>query len=456
MNFNLKGSFVLFFCLLSRSVFADFSSAMVDYQEKKYPEAMVELKRIASLGHKDSQFNIGAMYYRGEGVEKNPIEAYGWMALSAESGSEGHAKIRDVVQSKLSPKEATLALARAEELLKQYGEAAIQKNLSPVLLSDEDCVFKTEKIQLMQPVYPDSAQNEGIMGTVDVSYDLDANGFARNYAVIVATNEVFIAPTMKAMADLRFQPYMVSGKPTPVIGKKIRVNYRLQDSKLDKKKLQSYMASLKEKAVMGSSYEKYVYAYAMDIVPEIQYEKKEINEWMYASAQMGFPAAQYQLGRNLLYGEGCEVDNNKASQWLTLSARSSSPDAQYFLGSNMLIGSTFEKNKRQGIEWLNHAAAAHHQKALVKLAWIYSVDSEADIYNPKRALELIGSVYESYGDKLTISETLAVAQAANQMFDEAIKNQQAAIAIAKKIKNMPTDVLEQRLAMYKSHQALRE
>jgi TPR repeat protein len=71
-----------FFLLLSSFARADFTVAMANYEAKKFPEAMEEFKRLASLGHKDSQMNLGVMYFRGEGLAKDLIEAYAWMALA--------------------------------------------------------------------------------------------------------------------------------------------------------------------------------------------------------------------------------------------------------------------------------------------------------------------------------------------------------------------------------------
>lgn len=456
MMHKCKLVFLFMFCLFAKFSYADFSSAMVDYQSQKYLGAMAEFKRLSLLGHKDSQFNVGVMYYRGEGVDKNNVEAYAWMALSAELGDQAHARMRDAVQKKMTEKEKASSLSRTEELLKQFGDAAIQKKLSPVLVSDENCKFSQKVLQRPKFEYPKKALNQGIEGSVDISYDIDENGFARNYSIVAATSELFSESILKGMSGFRYEPYIVSGKTVPVIEKRMQLRFNILDASLNIKKLKEYMNSLHEKAESGDAHDKYVYAYMMDLVPEIKYQRREINEWMYTAAQMGLPPAQYKIGRSLLYGEGCEADNSKAIEWLMLSAKASSPEAQYFLGANLLAGTTFEKNKKQGVEWLNHAAKGQYKKAIMKLAWIYSTDVDAELYNPKYGLDLINSVYENYSDRLTAVETLAAAQAANQLFDDAIKTQQEAMSIAKKINNMPLAALEERLIAYQNHQAWRE
>src|SRR6266496_399631 len=97
----LLGSAVTFLTMFSSLVLADFLSAMKDYQNKNYEVAMAEFKRSAVLGHKASQFNIGVMYFRGEGVTPDPVESYAWLAVSATDKDPERVRIRDLVMSKM-------------------------------------------------------------------------------------------------------------------------------------------------------------------------------------------------------------------------------------------------------------------------------------------------------------------------------------------------------------------
>lgn len=447
---------ILILALISHATKADFSGAIQNYEVHNFAEAMSEFKNLASLGHKESQTNIGVMYFRGEGVEKDPITAYAWTALAAEGGNAELSRTRDLIMSKLAESDRPKALSKAEELLNQYGETALSKSLSPALLADEDCAFTGNRLIGYKMNYPKEALDKGIVGSVDVVGDVDKNGFFRDYSIVIATNDLFIQPVLDSVRNWRYKPLVQDGEIKSVAGITARARFTIENGELDKKKLKKYMNDLKDKATNGSAVDKYTYAYAMDIIPEIKYEKKDVNEWMFAAAQMGLSLAQYKVGKNLFYGEGCVSDTKKGLTWLTMSARSNNPQAQYFLGANLLLDNKLEQNKSLAIEWLEHSAKSNYPKATMKLAWLYATDKTPTVYNPKRALELVNAVYRDYNDKLTANETLAAAQAANGLFDDAVKNQKTALALAKKIKGMPTDSFEKHLLAYQSQQSWSE
>ena len=74
--------FLLFsLALFCSSVSANFDSAFKLYEKGKYAEAFYAFKNLAYIGDKSSQFNLGVMYFRGEHVQSDPVEAYAWMSL---------------------------------------------------------------------------------------------------------------------------------------------------------------------------------------------------------------------------------------------------------------------------------------------------------------------------------------------------------------------------------------
>ncbi len=434
---------------------ADFSSAMVDYEAKKFPAAMEEFKRLASLGHKDSQFNLGVMHFRGEGLEINPVEAYAWLALSASDGDANRAHMRDVVAKRLDAKQKEQAFKRADELLVQMSDNALKAKLMPVLLSDVDCKFNLKPKKMVTPQYPTAMQQQGLSGSVDVDYTVDKLGFVRDYSVIATTNAGFTQESFEALKKWRYEPTYISGQPVEVVVKQIRMNYRMNGVIWDKKKIKEYIDSLRAKAETGTTSDMYSFAYVTSLISELRVQRKESNEWFLKAAQAGLPRAQYEIGKSLFRGEGCEVDTQKAIEWLTLAAQDNSPDAQYFLGVSLLGSDQFQQNKKQAIEWLNHAVAGKNPKAAMRLSWILSTDDDDAYRDAKKSLALVTEVYENYPDKFRANENLAAAQAANGMFDEAIKSQKLAIKLAKKI-DYPLDALNNRLMIYQQNQPLRE
>ncbi len=79
-------STVVAICLctaLLAPAWADFRAGMRAYRNKDYTTAMQEFK---ADGRAEAKYNIGTMYYKGEGVKQNKKEAAEWLRKAAEEG----------------------------------------------------------------------------------------------------------------------------------------------------------------------------------------------------------------------------------------------------------------------------------------------------------------------------------------------------------------------------------
>ena len=65
---------------------ADFQKGYAAYQNKDYATALREWKPLAEQGNASAQFQIGWMYYKGQGVPQNKKTAVKWITLAAEQG----------------------------------------------------------------------------------------------------------------------------------------------------------------------------------------------------------------------------------------------------------------------------------------------------------------------------------------------------------------------------------
>jgi hypothetical protein len=99
-----------------------YKEGMHAFNRDDYKHAVHMLKVAASWAYKPAEYNLGVMYFQGEGVpEDRPLGA-AWLVLAAERGNPNYTAARDVVITWLSATE----FARADELwgqLKQtYGD----------------------------------------------------------------------------------------------------------------------------------------------------------------------------------------------------------------------------------------------------------------------------------------------------------------------------------------------
>lgn len=75
-----------------------------------------EIRSAAEHGDADSQFDLGAMYLKGQGVPQDDVTAYAWSSLAAEQGEEVAARNRDVIAERFTPEQQSQAQALIAEL----------------------------------------------------------------------------------------------------------------------------------------------------------------------------------------------------------------------------------------------------------------------------------------------------------------------------------------------------
>ncbi len=63
-----------------------------DSELKNYKQAFKWYKLVAKQGHAVAQYNLGIMYYLGEGVKANKYKAYKWWSKAAKQGNKGAQK----------------------------------------------------------------------------------------------------------------------------------------------------------------------------------------------------------------------------------------------------------------------------------------------------------------------------------------------------------------------------
>jgi hypothetical protein len=439
-------------------VAANFADAMYDYQAENYSSAHLQFSNLASLGHKDSQFNIGAMYFRGQGVEQNKIEAYAWIALSAESGDETRVQLRDNLLARFNEQDKIAARERAQALLALYSEESLQKKLMPDYLSNEESAYALIEVEKAQPEYPRTASRLGLSGSVDLEYSIDVNGHAKHYAVLTSSNEIFDEAVIDAVKKWRFQPLLRGGTPIVRHGVRNRIYFRIENDELSEfseTKLAEAYVDLRYTSNSGLALDIYTYAYTVEMLPEQKLAWEDINQLYFTAAQAGLAEAQYQLGLNLLYGKGCVVDPAKATVWLTYAARANHRAAQLLLATELMASSQIALDSGEAWQWLERAVKAGYPAAMVKKAWLLATSNDESARDGNAALALMNAVIKTYPDEFTAYQTLAASQAEAGNFDAAQKSQRRVLKLAKALA-LPVEIEQQRLDTYTQNSAWRE
>lgn len=447
-------------CLLSSICHADFSKALNLYQSGDFEKAKISFEALAEIGDKTSLFNLGVMYFRGEAVDKDSARAYVMMKIANADNDENFSRITKAVYSQLDESQIAKTKTLFVELNEKYSSENIESRIFPKPLNDEDCIAPIIPIKQVKPTYPRSAQRVGQYGLVAVEMTISPEGYPRDILVPKYTSKEFLKPTIKAVTKSSFD--------SPINGKPIhshRTNYIFRmagDGKLasrTRKKLSKQLDELHQASELGDAIAQYNYASGLNtfrhfktLLRDVDLQYKTANKWLVDSAKRGLPNAQFDLGRNMLIGRGCEVDKVNGFKWITAAAVSGFSPAQNLLAQTAL-DNTEEgfNNSEAAIAWLENAAIDGGFASVILLAWELSTSNVAEIRDGRRALELLERSTDQYYDELRIVETQAAAYASTGDFKKAVKLQNKAVELAQD-NNWDIPLVSERLDLYKNNQ----
>jgi TPR repeat protein len=104
MKTLLIAVFALFFTVATAPAQAnDFARGQAAYKEGAYEMAMAYWRPLARQGRAAAQYNVGRMYFYGQGVEKNLVEAYKWFTLAARKGSSKARVALPILSRQMTP-----------------------------------------------------------------------------------------------------------------------------------------------------------------------------------------------------------------------------------------------------------------------------------------------------------------------------------------------------------------
>jgi hypothetical protein len=130
-------------------------SGVHHYQAGHYAAAMAEFTKAARYADKLSQLCIGLMYLNGQGVQKDPVAAFAWVAIAAERQYPQFVATRDRIWATLHTSQREQAKALAAQLSGEYGDAVAMPRMAKVLrryragLTGSMLGFGTESVSSM-------------------------------------------------------------------------------------------------------------------------------------------------------------------------------------------------------------------------------------------------------------------------------------------------------------------
>jgi len=442
----MKKAFLVFILLLSGSVNADFLTALNDYQKGNYVNAYNEFLSLATIGEKQSQFNIGIMYFYGQHVAKDVNKAYAWVKLANESEltTDTARNAFNAIAAKV--KEMTVAEKEYQLLKQAYSTEILLNKLYPILVKpDKAHSFFAKPRKIIKAKYPRKAAMSGTQGWVKFKFDIDANGIPRNIRVLESYPKGFFErDVLKVVPKWRFG---ISDKDSKQVKPEqdaiYRYRFRLNGNPYGIKK--DIEKEYKQRAESGDASAQFSYA-QWQLKGWVRDKESNPNEWFLKSAIQGHPSSQFQVGKNLIYGKGCKKSKGKGVEWLTRSAAVGQEDSIELLAIIYSKNHDLESQQKA----INYFEKIENFSSSAKLsyAWMLATSNHAQISDPERAIDLIDSVYRNrFVDDITPYEIKAAAYASMGKFEKAISAQKDALEEAEDI-GASLDIIQSNLIAY--------
>jgi TPR repeat protein len=441
--------------MFSSSASADFDVGLWFYENGDLQTAYKEFKRAAEFGHKQAQFNLGAMYVRGEYVPQDMVTGYAWLALSQSEQEEDDNALHWRLYERFDAGQQAQADVRYTEFLRQYADAA--ENTKPRLVAREREIRAVRSTRIINARYPVSMSKLSAEGWVDIFYTIDKDGTTRDHVVLYATHRPFENAVVAAIRASQHQPAMVNDEPVVTYGMRYRYFFYVKGGASDEHWIRQFVRNLRSKAQEGDADDIFNYAFYIDSLPSLlpedtHVEFEDADDWFLQAATEGHAVAAYMLGAEMMRrGPSREASG---LSWLMTAADNRMADARYILAMEMLSGARLQKDEEKAFHWLSQAAKGS-PIARVRYAWVLSTHPDDHMRNHVLAEQLLDAVDKKHLDRQGYYQAHAAQAAEAGDFKAAVRWQKRALKDAKEL-SLPEDQLLTRLVAYESKKPWRE
>jgi TPR repeat protein len=433
--------------LISASARADLDAAAQAYEKKDFVRSFELYRELAELGRAEAQETLAVMYVNAEGVKRDNVLGYAWARLALEQGP--HEAAQGIV-AQLEPHLTDGARAKIAALQAQLGKEALQKSLLPVERRSAPA-----KCTMKSPVNPNDYYSRdlikrGISGYVLVSTKIWSDGRAHDPRVEYSVPDQVFEPAGRAVGlDTGYGAHTENGVAVPCTIR-FKVKFYTQGSAMPEP-AKDAIDDMRKAAETGDPRSQLLYAYTLQVYPDIETGGDRELRWFLRAAQAGLPVAQFKIANALLGGHGVEQDEAKAAIWLDKAANGGNLDAQIALANYRLRDFSDSAAAADSVTWLGRASKVRVEARFYLLALLAS-HPDAAIRNPQRVLDTANEWLHAYDDNPIAYEIRAAAQAHLGDFAGAQKNQGKAIGLAKKL-HWDTAPQAERLATYQANKA---
>ena len=426
------------------------------FDQKDYVQSFKEYQKLAQLGNVRAQYNVGIMFFKGQGVEKNTLDAYAWLMV-AEAIDPEVKQFLKLVEKDLNPEDFAAAKANGSNLTKLYGYKQSETLLGPVekeAISQQGTQksyiwFKTRKSSLKKVDYPQRALKKSGRGWVDLSYNIYPDGSVRDINITHQyPHELFAPSAIDFISKQNYDAYQGNSKITleHEFYTSYRIKYGIYGISFINSKMKRKIADLLKTALSGSHEAQYQYTnlYYTILNNGGGVSEKTINKWLFRSAQFGLADAQFRLGENIYYGQSCKQDRQKGLDWILRAAQKNNIEAQY-LAYHLLRNSDLHNISGKTAQyWLKKSAENGSLIGQIKYAKYISRKENSTFTDIDLAFKHLDNYAKHIAQTADWHQTRALLFSKTSKPSEAEKAITKAIKLAKKSHWDLSELLEQK------------
>ena len=425
---------------------ADFSGAMKDYSAGNFEAAHAQFLGLAELGDCFSQFNLGAMALKGQGVARDRGAGVGWLQAAASNGCAAQVgdKLPGLVAS-LSPEQTAAAAA----VIARYGHDRLKAlgvvdpvfscpDRSPAVASDTPA-----------PDYPHLKGGRVADALVITALTVGADGRARDPQVLLAVPATaFPAAAVEAWLNSRFRPALHADAPVDSL---LIAKLRFAGARGELAQVPEFKQAL-PRAAAGDPAAEYLVGVTATVDSDLGIDRARAGQMLVDSARAGNADAQYFIGMQVRASAACHPLAD-GQVWLQHAAAGGNPAAQVDVAAELLRGSPSPGQVAEARALLLSAVARDDYFARLHAVALLAASPVSGVRDPQAALGgarllLAGEIQSDP----QMFEGVAAAYAANQRFGDAVSQQRAALGKAWAL-GWKLDAMERRLAAYRADSA---
>ncbi|MCH8262051.1 MAG: SEL1-like repeat protein [Proteobacteria bacterium] len=279
-----------------------------------------DLQPLAVKGDSNAQFQLGALFYQGKGVQRDYTQAFLWYRRAAQQGnSDAQYSLGNMYLMGEGIKQDDYQARQWYEKAAEQGHGSAQHNLESLqriaIAEPEPESDYDQKDNLLPEPDEDDTQEESLHEETE-----DKRGF-------------FSKLFGKGDDDEEDESIVTDGEVEEAELSNDQISVDNTASTRDSAK------SIYEKGLAHEFGEGVVQSYSI----AFEYFKK--------SAEQNYAPAQYKMGLAYAYGQGTEKDPVAAAEWYQKSAKQGYALAQRTLGTLYMGGDGVERNKPLALAW---------------------------------------------------------------------------------------------------------